>query len=130
MASRSRTGEASFSFISLFLLLINKYVSAFEVQEPSSAFYSAQSRTQLKNRLDAIESRVRTELKEQGFDGKRVKVERMLNMRFEGTDTALMILPEEKDGDGNEDFEAAFKRVYKNEFGFLLETKSIISTLR
>ncbi|EIN04199.1 5-oxoprolinase [Punctularia strigosozonata HHB-11173 SS5] len=99
---------------------------AFEVQEPSSAFYSAQTRTQLKSRLDAIESRVRTELKEQGFDGKRVRVERMLNMRFEGTDTALMILPEEKDGDGNEDFEAAFKRVYKNEFGFLLETKSII----
>ena len=50
----------------------------------------------------------------------------MLNMRFEGTDTALMVLPNEKDGDGNEDFEAAFKRVYKAEFGFLLETKTII----
>lgn len=50
----------------------------------------------------------------------------MLNMRFEGTDTALMVLPNEKDGNGKEDFEAAFKRVYKSEFGFLLETKSII----
>lgn len=47
-------------------------------------------------------------------------------MRFEGTDTALMVLPTTKDGDGNEDFEAAFKRVYKVEFGFLLETKTII----
>lgn len=37
-----------------------------------------------------------------------------------------MVLPNEKDGDGKEDFEAAFKRVYKSEFGFLLETKSII----
>lgn len=53
-------------------------------------------------------------------------VERMLNMRFEGTDTALMVLPNAGDGDGEEDFEAAFKRVYKSEFGFLLETKSII----
>ncbi len=52
--------------------------------------------------------------------------ERMLNMRFEGTDTALMVLPHSEDGDGNEDFEAAFKRVYKAEFGFLLDTKSII----
>ena len=46
-------------------------------------------------------------------------------MRFEGTDTALMVVPNEKDEDG-EDFEAAFKRVYKTEFGFLLDTKSII----
>lgn len=50
----------------------------------------------------------------------------MLNMRFEGTDTALMVLPNENDGDGTEDFEAAFRRVYKAEFGFLLDTKSII----
>ena len=50
----------------------------------------------------------------------------MLNMRFDGTDTALMVLPHPEDGDGNEDFEAAFKRVYKAEFGFLLDTKSII----
>jgi 5-oxoprolinase (ATP-hydrolysing) len=69
---------------------------------------------------------VRNELKQQGFEGERVKVERVLNMRFEGTDTALMVLPEAADGDGNEDFEAAFKRVYMAEFGFLLETKSII----
>ena len=44
-------------------------------------------------------------------------------MRFDGTDTALMVLPKPEE---NEDFEAAFKRVYKSEFGFLLETKSII----
>ena len=71
-------------------------------------------------------SEVRTELKKQGFEDSRIHVERMLNMRFEGTDTALMVLPTEKDGDGKEDFEAAFKRVYKAEFGFLLDTKSII----
>lgn len=46
-------------------------------------------------------------------------------MRFEGTDTALMVVPNEKDGEG-EDFEAAFKRAYKTEFGFLLDTKSIV----
>lgn len=52
----------------------------------------------------------------------------MLNMRFEGTDTALMVLTtdEDKDEEGHEDFEKAFKRVYKSEFGFLLETKVIV----
>ena len=73
---------------------------------------------------------VRTELQNQGFENRRIHVERMLNMRFEGTDTALMVVTDrekEKDGDEEEeDFEAAFKKLYKSEFGFLLDTKSII----
>ena len=61
-----------------------------------------------------------------------MNVERMLNMRFDGTDTALMILPNpderiEGDGqEGGEDFLKAFKRTYKSEFGFLLEGKTVI----
>ena len=51
-------------------------------------------------------------------------------MRFEGTDTSLMVLPdpnERLDGeDRGEDFLKAFKRVYKSEFGFLLEGKTIV----
>jgi 5-oxoprolinase (ATP-hydrolysing) len=80
---------------------------------------------------------VRTELQNQGFESRRIHVERMLNMRFEGTDTALMVVTEKdgdrKDGVGGdasgdefEDFEAAFKKIYKSQFGFLLDTKSII----
>jgi 5-oxoprolinase (ATP-hydrolysing) len=69
---------------------------------------------------------VREELAAQGFEGSRVAIERMLNMRFEGTDTALMVLPGPGDGTGDEDFEAAFKRVYKSEFGFVLEGKGIV----
>lgn len=99
--------------------------SAFELQEPSSTFYTAENRKGLVQRLDKLDAEVRAELKRQGFDGEYVHTERMLNMRFEGTDTALMVLPRAEDGDGNEDFEAAFKRVYKAEFGFLLETKTI-----
>lgn len=76
--------------------------------------------------MDKLTSDVTSELTKQGFEDKRVHVERMLNMRFEGTDTALMVLPTATDGDGKEDFEAAFKRAYKSEFGFLLDTKSII----
>ena len=78
---------------------------------------------------------VRTELQKQGFENHRIHVERMLNMRFEGTDTALMVVTDKngkdgvgdhQDATGEEDFEAAFKKQYKSEFGFLLDTKSII----
>ena len=69
---------------------------------------------------------MKSELKKQGFEERHTHVERMLNMRFEGTDTALMVLPNANDGDVKEDFEAAFKRTYKSEFGFLLETKGVI----
>ena len=73
---------------------------------------------------------VRSELHKQGFEEHRIHVERMLNMRFEGTDTALMVLPHAEDGDGNEDFESAFKRVYKAEFGFLLEKSVIVDDIK
>jgi 5-oxoprolinase (ATP-hydrolysing) len=104
----------------------NTYHSAFELQEPCSTFYTPQNKPILISRLDRMTQHVRTELQKQGFEDHRIHVERMLNMRFEGTDTALMVVTNnEKDGDG-EDFEAAFKRDYKTEFGFLLDTKSII----
>ena len=98
----------------------------YERQEPSSTFYTEQNRSSLISRLEKLEEDVRGELRGQGFEEHRIHVERALNMRFEGTDTALMVLPEKTDGDGKEDFEAAFKRAYKSEFGFLLETKTII----
>lgn len=109
-----------------YLNIFTRVSSAFELQEPSSTFYTPQNRPQLISRLDKLDGEVRAELKRQGFEGEHVHAERMLNMRFEGTDTALMVLPTEQDGDGKEDFEAAFKRAYKAEFGFLLETKVII----
>lgn len=71
---------------------------------------------------------MRAELKRQGFEGKRVHVERMLNMRFDGTDTALMVLPSSLDNneEEKEDFMSAFRKAYKEEFGFLLDTKNVI----
>ncbi|EJD01112.1 5-oxoprolinase [Fomitiporia mediterranea MF3/22] len=97
---------------------------AFERQEPSSTFYTPENKPSLTERLDRLEREVRVELKRQGFEGSRVHVERMLNMRFDGTDTALMVLPAIADKD--EDFLSAFKKTYKEEFGFLLDTKHII----
>ena len=108
---------------------------AYELQQPTSTPYKA-NRASLVARLDKLESEVRKELARQGFDGStgkdgsgRVEVERMMNMRFDGTDTALMVLPTQEEvleGAEGEDFERAFKRAYRAEFGFLLEGKSVI----
>lgn len=102
--------------------------SAHELQEPSSTFYTPQNAPALLARLDKLEADVRVELGAQGFDAAHVHTERMLNMRFEGTDTALMVLPaaDERDAQGREDFARAFTRVYRAEFGFVLDTKSVI----
>ncbi|KAL1725932.1 Hydantoinase/oxoprolinase-domain-containing protein [Schizophyllum commune] len=100
-----------------------------ERQEPSSAVYGTPETTKdLAARLKRMEDEVRGELKEQGFPPERIKVERLLNMRFDGTDTALMVLGEDApaSSDTLEDFEGAFKRAYKSEFGFLLESKAIV----
>jgi len=126
------------SLLGIKTILIHRYSSilsayglaladrAYELQEPSSTFYSSNTRQSLIARLDKLTTDVQRELERQGFEPGRISVERMLNMRFDGTDTALMVLPTPNDGDGEEDFEAAFMRVYKSEFGFLLETKSVI----
>ncbi|KAF7307667.1 hypothetical protein MKEN_01126600 [Mycena kentingensis (nom. inval.)] len=126
------------SLLGIKTILIHRYSSilsayglaladrAFELQEPSSAFYSSSTRISLKGRLDKLTADVRKELEKQGFEAGRINTERMLNMRFDGTDTSIMVLPLPSDGDGKEDFEAAFKRVYKSEFGFVLEGKTIV----
>jgi 5-oxoprolinase (ATP-hydrolysing) len=69
---------------------------------------------------------VKGELRHQGFEEERISAERALNMRFDGTDTALMVVPAQGDGDGEEDFGEAFRREYKSEFGFLLDMKGIV----
>ena len=81
-------------------------------------------------RLHALSNSAKEALKEQGFEGSKIHTECYLNMRFDGTDNAIMVLhPSANDGSGIQDktdFETAFKRSYKGEFGFLLENKAII----
>ncbi|AFR94607.2 5-oxoprolinase [Cryptococcus neoformans C23] len=96
----------------------------YEEQEPCSAIYHPSS-LYFTERLDKIGNRVSEELARQGFTSDQVKLARMLHMRFDGSDTALMI-SEPADGD----FEQEFYRVYKHEFGFLLESKVIVDDFK
>lgn len=63
----------------------------YEQQEPSSALYNESTVQALHDRLDILQERVSKELVSQGFDKAQIQLERMLHMRFDGSDTSLMM---------------------------------------
>jgi 5-oxoprolinase (ATP-hydrolysing) len=105
-----------------------------EIQEPASTFYTSENVPTLSSRLDVLTDATRKELEKQGFRPERIRIERMLNMRFNGTDTALMVLPEvsskteheHEHEHEQEDYIGAFRRTYKAEFGFLLDEARVV----
>ncbi|GAA6064254.1 hypothetical protein JCM10212_006403 [Sporobolomyces blumeae] len=96
---------------------------AFEQQEPCAVELNDASRGEVLGRIERLSNRVRDELKQQGFEDKMIEIEPYLNMRYDGSDTALMTLAP---ADGSFDFHSAFETAYKNEFGFLLDSKAIM----
>jgi len=66
-------------------------VRVYEQQEPSSALYNESTLPALHARLDVLQHRVSEELLRQGFNRGQVQLERMLHMRFNGSDTSLMM---------------------------------------
>ncbi|GAC92898.1 hypothetical protein PHSY_000457 [Pseudozyma hubeiensis SY62] len=98
----------------------------FEEQEPCSETWEGEgsgSQKRISKRVDELRSKVSKELEAQGFKGDRIQLQTLLNLRYEGTDTALMTLQPEN---GGWDFERVFIDKYKQEFGFVLEDKNII----
>ena len=63
----------------------------YESQEPCSSIYDAQTIPMLQSRLAGIDRRVKTELEAQGFKPDQIKTEKVLHMRFDGSDTSLMM---------------------------------------
>ena len=98
----------------------------FEHQEPCSETWTGaggDARSRIEKRVDQLRAKVRTELEAQGFKSERIELQTLLNLRYEGTDTALMTL---QPPDGGWNFERVFVDKYRQEFGFVLEDKNII----
>jgi hypothetical protein len=57
----------------------------------------------------------------QGFAPSQIACERFLNLRYEGTDVAVMT-PCPADGD----YAAAFEAAYRREFGFVMEGREVV----
>lgn len=93
--------------------------------QPCALRYTPEASGAIAARFSALEAAVRAKLSAQGFPAASVACERFLNLRFEGTDVAMMI-PKPDDGD----FGAAFVARYRREFGFTLDRPLAVDDVR
>ncbi|KAI7876996.1 hypothetical protein K492DRAFT_210021 [Lichtheimia hyalospora FSU 10163] len=109
------------SILSAFGLALADVVQ--EVQEPSAETLGQESMPRLQERVNNLIQNCTNELSaKQGFQTNDITTEIYLNLRYEGTDCALMTLKPEDSWD----FENTFVQLYKQEFGFALTDRKII----
>lgn len=104
-----------------------------ERQEPDSALWKDGGNVvcELKAKMDKLKEKSRAALEEQGFKENEIEYQEYLNMRYRGTESALMIVKpseEEKQEFGGKDWEfgKAFVKQHQYEFGFTLDDRDII----
>ena len=93
-----------------------------EVQEPSSDIFSKQVQNKVTQKLEKMQSVASKVLEGQGFSEELISFEVYLNMRYQGTDTSLMIIKPKDDWD----FGKKFIEDHENEFGFTLPEREIV----
>ncbi|CAJ2506732.1 Uu.00g079180.m01.CDS01 [Anthostomella pinea] len=96
-----------------------------EKQEPESTAYDAESSARIDERFKSMSAKATTELEAQGIPSHRVEHECFLNMRYKGSDTALMIAKPE-----NGDFATAFGERHHREFGFSQPRDILVDDVR
>jgi 5-oxoprolinase (ATP-hydrolysing) len=105
-----------------------------ERQEPDSKVWAdkGDAKESLKEKIEDLKQKSRKALEEQGFQDKSIVYEEYLNMRYRGTESALMVVKPEKE-DVEKEFEGdewafgkAFVKQHQQEFGFTLPDRDII----
>ncbi|XP_014213101.1 5-oxoprolinase [Copidosoma floridanum] len=102
-----------------------------EDQEPSAAVYNEESFDRLDARLSALRDKVRNKLRKQNFTEDQISDEFFLNLRYEGTDCALMCPADPVSTPGQPsmshgNFAKSFLERYQKEFGFTMPNKRIL----
>ncbi|KAJ3086164.1 hypothetical protein HK102_013451, partial [Quaeritorhiza haematococci] len=102
-----------------------------EVQEPSATTLNPENIPHIRTRALSLQKDSITHLKSQGFPPHLIETEIYLNLRYNGTDTALMTLkPKAQATEDNDScwgaFEEEFVKMYKQEFGFHLPDREIV----
>jgi 5-oxoprolinase (ATP-hydrolysing) len=97
-----------------------------EVQEPESVAFSIDSVPRLRQRIEGLRAKATEGLISQGFTSKQIVHENFLNMRYRGSDTALMI-PQPK---SIEDYADAFTKRHLREFGFSQPREILVDDIR
>lgn len=104
-----------------------------ESQEPESKVWSDGTvRQDLKSKMSELREKTAKKLREQGFEDNSIVFEEYLNMRYRGTESALMVLGSgqaeafNRHGTDEWDFGKAFIKQHEREFGFTLVDRDII----
>ncbi|OCL08361.1 hypothetical protein AOQ84DRAFT_388907 [Glonium stellatum] len=105
-----------------------------ERQEPESKVWSGDTevREYLQQKMKDLKSKSAATLKDQGFSEAQIHFEEYLNLRYRGTESALMVVKPskeeaEKEFDGDDwEFGKAFVKQHEQEFGFTLPDRDII----
>nr|POE75809.1 uncharacterized protein c11d3.15 [Quercus suber] len=105
-----------------------------ERQEPESKIWSDEGDTRkyLQNKMAELKKKSTATLTDQGFNNDNIQFEEYLNMRYRGTESALMVVKpskEEVEKNYNGDvwaFGKAFVKQHEQEFGFTLPDRDIL----
>ncbi len=89
-----------------------------ERQRPAAVIYSPKNRPELESSIEELTLQAIMALENQGFSRKDISITSYLNLRYQGTDTALMIPTPE-----NGDYDQALTAAYQREFGFNLDCR-------
>ncbi|KAL5340304.1 Hydantoinase B/oxoprolinase-domain-containing protein [Aspergillus crustosus] len=84
-----------------------------EAQEPVNETYNESSHGDLENRLSKLRAQVTSQLLSQGIKEADITYEMYLNMRYQGTETSIMVLRPP-----NGDFKTEFQKTHLREFSF------------
>jgi len=105
-----------------------------EQQEPDSSIWvdNGPAKDTLKNKITELKKKSKKALQDQGFDDGSIIYEEYLNMRYRGTESALMVVKpdkvdvEESFGGDEWAYGKAFVKQHQQEFGFTLPDRDII----
>lgn len=96
-----------------------------DIQEPSSVTLDESSKEHLQSKLDALRNRSKKTLYAQEFKDEDIVFEDYLNLRFKGTESAIMVPKGE-----SWDFVQRFNEIHKREFGFIFDKEIIVDDVR
>ncbi|KAK3038538.1 hypothetical protein RJ639_029338 [Escallonia herrerae] len=97
-----------------------------EAQEPYSAIYGSESVIEVARREAILLKQVKQKLQEQGFSEENITTETYLNLRYQGTDTAIMVKKHTNEDRSGSDYAVEFVKLFQQEYGFKLQNRSIL----
>lgn len=97
-----------------------------EAQEPYSAVYNLESVQEASRREAYLLKQVKQKLQDQGFKEGNITTETYLNLRYEGTDTAIMVKKQINEDGSAGDYAVEFVKLFQQEYGFKLQNRNIL----